>query len=972
MSLRTHLRPPALAAIAALALLFLPAPQASAQGNAVMELYNKGVQLMVEEKWADAGATFEGIIKDYGVGTPFDIYGPAFGLIHYHLGLCHLQLKKYKEAGKQFEESYRKYPNAIPDNKPDTPQTRNHYHLVSLYQWGRSEQGAEEYEGAVKLYNKFISEQPDPSTYSAAELYTNLGVCHAKLGKVPEATGYLQQVYDNYARLNPREEYFLHRAFYDLCDQWVEKQMTSAALDFMDKNDGLLRFSAYDSFRYGFTNRFLKLAQESSGGEAALDALALRFFTLTPRTADAISELEDRKVFALSDEQKASIQTEIDRLRATLTGGTAVDISGMRLLAYIYEKNGSFRAAYAVYDDISRRFPAAIDSEKKPLLPDFLYNATRTAFSFGDLISAQHHGMIFLKKFPGHPLEPEVQSMLMDQLFRRGDYLRCIEIAEEIKDKLPPNSPQHDLCLFCLGGSYYYDGQYEAADPVLNEHHEMYKESAYLEEASYYHGANKVKLLEWDKAAPLLDAWLEKYPESGLRSFALLDRANCHFAVGEGAETKAKIDEIEQKYPDAIIYDRALHLRGNVLQDEAEYAAAAEAYLAAKAKAEELGNLQVSADALAELVAVSNALEDWEKAAAYYDEFQATFPENYMEPLVVARGLDALKQEEIGRGQEGLDRMEEIIDRLGRQENADLEKAISKYASVSVELNGAEQTIAKFKEMGRKPFQPEALKAWLLVLRIDVIQEEMEGVTAEAEINTAFTELQSFDKKVLAPYVLARIGNYLLAGGKVAQAVPWYQEILSRPGIDSHDHAKSALAVIFFQEPGDANKQTALEYTDWVIANSGDSTLQGKAAFERAAYFSRKEDWPKAEEFWYAYVDNKSWREGSPEAWFSLGTARDKQGKVKEALNAYLQNYTVHMTHFDYSVPAMARAAEIQKSQGNGKAAYDLARTGGARFKTVLSDSDLADLRPYYNKLRTIYEEFVNEYYEEGQVRPFE
>ena len=64
--------------------------------------------------------------------------------------------------------------------------------------------------------------------------------------------------------------------------------------------------------------------------------------------------------------------------------------------------------------------------------------------------------MNFLNKYPGHELEPEVQSMLMEQLFRR-DYTRCIEIAVNILPKLPDNSPQQDLCLFCLGGSYYYD-----------------------------------------------------------------------------------------------------------------------------------------------------------------------------------------------------------------------------------------------------------------------------------------------------------------------------------------------------------------------------------------------------------------------------------------------------------------------------------------------------------------------------------
>ena len=970
-----HQTPRPFAALLAIATAALFAIGSASAQNPVDDNYRKAVQLMEEAKWADAASILQGVVRDYSEDA-FNIYGPAFGLIPYHLGLCYLQLKKFKEAATQFKASYTRFPNKIPAEKADTiPPSRNHYHLMSLFQWGVAEQGAEEYEGAIKLYNKFLSERPEKGTYSPAELLTNLGVCHARLGKIPEATDYLQRVYNAYTKLNTREAYFLHKAYCDLCDQWIEKTKPAEALAFMDKNDGYLRFSPYDSFKYGFNGRFLQLAQESAGGESNMDALALRFFTLTPRTEDAIAELEDRKSFYTNVDARAKVQAEIDRLQGTINGGTAIDIAGMRLLAYIYEKNGSFRAAYAVYDDMSRRYPTAksvqkIDGKevKKDIHPELVYNATRTAFSFGDLLSAQHHGMIFLKKYPGHELEPEVQSMLMEQLFRRGDYKRCIEIASEILPKLNKGTPQHDLCLFVLGGSNYYEGKYEDADVRLGEHNADYPKSPFVEESSYYHGGNKVKLLEWEKASPLLDAWLGKYPDSGLRPFAILDRATCHFAMDELDPCLAKLDEIEQRFSESAVYDRSLNLRGDVLQAKKEWAAAEVSYKKGKALAEQNGNVGVAAEALSQLVPVAIAQENYLGAAGYYDEFIAGHPESYLEPLVVATALDALKEESVGRGQEGLDKLEDMIDRLGQQQNADLEKAMAKYSEVAVELNGAEPTIDKLKLMARKGFQPDAVKAWLLVTRIGVIEEEMEkGAKANAEIAAAFEELQRFDKKALAPYVIARIGDFLRLGGQSAESVPWFEEILTRPGIDAKDYAYNALAKIYFNGADKSRVAKGLEYVDWVIKNSGNNKLKQESAYERAKHYTRSADWGKAETNWFDYLSNKSWRANSPEAWFKLAQARDKQGKVEDALRAYTQSVNKYAQYIEYAIPALRRSIEIQKARGQIENAWSMARVGLIKFQKYYTDPRVSsDIQ----KIKAIYLEYADDYLEEGQQEP--
>ena len=170
--------------------------------NPVDDNYRKAVSLMEEAKWVEASSVLTSVISDHSQDA-MKYYGPAFGLLHYHLGLCQMSQKKYQEAAKQFEITWKQFPNKVADGIPNT---RNHYHKQALYRWGTAEQGAEEYKGALKIYDQFISSKPEKGTYNGAELYINMGVCNARLGNVAEATEKIQMVYDNHGRLRDRDK----------------------------------------------------------------------------------------------------------------------------------------------------------------------------------------------------------------------------------------------------------------------------------------------------------------------------------------------------------------------------------------------------------------------------------------------------------------------------------------------------------------------------------------------------------------------------------------------------------------------------------------------------------------------------------------------------------------------------------------------------------------------------------------------
>ena len=99
--------------------------------NPVDDNYRKAVTLMEEAKWTEASSVLTSVISDHSQDA-MKYYGPAFGLLHYHLGLCQMSLKKYKEAAGQFEITYKQFPNKVAEGIPNT---RNHYHKVALYRW---------------------------------------------------------------------------------------------------------------------------------------------------------------------------------------------------------------------------------------------------------------------------------------------------------------------------------------------------------------------------------------------------------------------------------------------------------------------------------------------------------------------------------------------------------------------------------------------------------------------------------------------------------------------------------------------------------------------------------------------------------------------------------------------------------------------------------------------------------------------
>ena len=295
--------------------LLIGAPLAQAQeegGGDIGTLYNKSVQQMNAQNWEEALKITDKIIADFGEFA-YEDYGAMFGGIHYNRGIALVRLKEYGEAAKAFQISHEQFPNKKPEDKKSAPDSINPYEKTAVFQWALCLQLEQQYEEAIKLYEKFLALNPPREELQAGAYFVNLGICQANVGRLDEATASIERVFDNQVAYGVPVSSLL-QGFVQLGGAWVRIAATNpevrdSAHAFMDKYMVRLRMDPFDMLKYN--TLVVKLAQEAV--EAKEFGLAIRFYSLFAGTSDAISDLYIRSVDYGG--VTAKLQEEIDRLQ---------------------------------------------------------------------------------------------------------------------------------------------------------------------------------------------------------------------------------------------------------------------------------------------------------------------------------------------------------------------------------------------------------------------------------------------------------------------------------------------------------------------------------------------------------------------------------------------------------------------------------------------------------------------------------
>ncbi|MEM7145175.1 MAG: tetratricopeptide repeat protein [Verrucomicrobiota bacterium] len=901
-------------AAVSLAMLFVPEP-VRAQ-DSIEVLYNKSISAMNEGNWEEGLKLADSIIAEYGEFALPD-YGPMFGGIYYNKGFCEMKLKDYASAAESFRKCHEEFYNLRPDDpRGDVRESINPYEKRSVFQWALCEQLAQNYEKALELYEKFEQLKPEPDEMEPGAYFINLAICQSNVGQMEEAKLSLKRVFDNQVAYKVKTPSLI-QGFFHLGMAWVKKapedpEVMVVANEFLDEYIGRLRMRPWEMQRYN--PLVVQLAQQA--GQAKQFAFALRVYSLYAGLEDAKADLMDRAADYGGVTEK--LQVEIDKIDAELAKGDPLDLNVLRGIAACYDGVGDLEAYYVLYQDIERRFQ---DSSDRPAI---LFGATRGAAGTGDVEGTQRFGLEFIENFPTHELYDQVSSLMIGTLFQEREYETCIEIALDVRDTLDEGSKARDIIEFILGGSYYYLTQYEDAQPVLEGHVETYPNSPYVVNSRYFLPSNLMKMDQYDKAAVLFDSYITDFPESPLLDVALFERALCEYILQDENFDRALelIERLENEFPASSVLDSALVLKGDILVTQEDYAGAEEAYGKARGTAEALGNPDEASNALGKLVDVLVKQEKWDAAAGAYDEFFAQYPESEHRIKVAVTGMDALIQ--LDRTVEGLDRLEDIIVEVSKEEDSEgLEAAINSYVTISKDEIGVDATIQKLDNYDGLD-ESKALLAWVLISKIELLEGLTEGMEEgdpelakrQAAIDESFAMLREYDRAELSSYILLALGRYIATTDNPFLAVDWFEEILNRPTSDIHPFALVELAKIEAGSKDAAELARAEERFRKVIDVFQTPELQREALLGLMDLYFNKEDWEKLYDTATKFLDNRNNRTGRPKANFMIARAYEGKGETGRAQQAYLNVYVLFKAYLDWGPRAMLRNANIEWGKG--------------------------------------------------------
>lgn len=470
----------------------------------------------------------------------------------------------------------------------------------------------------------------------------------------------------------------------------------------------------------------------------------------------------------------------------------------LRLEAASHEKQGDYEAAQKVYASLVKEYPRSKERYQN------LHEAARISILVEDYGSAQEYSEKFMKEFPGHRLENNVATFMLQSLFTAREYQTVLEVCEKVRKKYQAGDPARELADHLYGAALYFLGNHEAAAEPLDMFAEKYPDSDNSEAAHYYRASNYVILGKFPKAAGLLDVYLKEFPQSKLLDLALFDRSNCHYNQEEYDGCIASIDRLKAERKDSVVLDRALNLAGDAYDAKAgletededknkELTGKALEYFSAAIDEGKKRNRKASAaEALARSADLSIRLEKWDDAVKYYDDFfpdyEGTLP---WEPQISVFTMEALEKR--GRAEDGLKQLEKMINFMGNQEAYEqntelLRQAIGSYSEASVRTRGAEKTAEILGSFPGVNTKNQTLLAWLNIQKIIVLQGMRNSVKrgspeyekTQERIAKVFEELMSYETRNLSEFVLLQIGRYLRAAGNPSQAKPYFEELRIR------------------------------------------------------------------------------------------------------------------------------------------------------------------------------------------------
>jgi tetratricopeptide (TPR) repeat protein len=424
-----------------------------------------------------------------------------------------------------------------------------------------------------------------------------------------------------------------------------------------------------------------------------------------------------------------------------------------------------------------------------------------------------------------------------------------------------------------------------------------------------------------------------------------------------------KLARLEAEFPASEVIDMAYNLKGNVLQNQNKDEEAEQYYLKALELAERRENRIVAGEALNYLVAMLGEKPKKEsdpnrmkEAIPHADKFWKEYPDSPYKAQVAVGQMHAMQS--VGRGEEALDRLRDVIADLATQPGAvGMEEAIGSYTEAYLESHSPEELKEHYYNFPKIRATDKAARALLRIAIIGVYEDQLkqaktdqEKIDAEAGIKVIFRDLKNdFDLKDLSNYILVRVGDFIRQTNSPQEALPYYNEALAREDKSYRFPALFGRAAVRAKGTA-ADKKEAVADFERVLKDSQDRDDKDRALFGLIEAQMDLGEHEKAKENARKYLDRENgYSTKRPEVSMILGEAYNKLGMIDDALSTFINTANSYPGALRISAPATKRAMEIfwarNKIAANGvpdrQGAYNLGRFYIDRTRRIVTGDDV-------------------------------
>lgn len=904
------------------------------------ELMSDSIGLMEESKWSEALVKVRKVIDTNKDGA--SSLGPKFGVAYYYQGLCQLKLAQqgrkesraeeanalYLEAISSFQQCY-----AIKNTEEQTLKgSSNNYRIKALKLKGSAEQALDKFDEAIKSYNKFLLERNNiRDTFDVAYFNINLAICYWNTGKAANDEKaeqlYLRAIKATYQSATTRSKLTGLRA---MLENYSTREKLVTVEDFMSANGEHFRVSreeAVDALPYvsALTLKAsqLNLTETVKALSNAIPSEEIK--VLSDYSADDFKKLVELKEGVELDAWKAG--DEGDGVEAAIVQAEQLAVCARAIL---FETQKNYEGALAGYE-VLLEYGNLIKGTKA----DYLYNAARVALAASNVEKSFKYGSVYVENFPEHKHYLELQKLLMVTYYFTGEFRRCQLIGEKGAMLLSPISVELDWYTFTLGGAYYYERNFVAAEKLLLLHSKEFPQSEYRDVSSYLYASTLGKLQHWGDSIDLLDKYIgSNLEDKTYLPFAKYDKAYALYSIQKYSEALVELAPFQTSFQESVIKPEAHILLGNIYSVERNRTRAETEYRTAIVAAKKVDNQHAKEEAYYLVISLlgqrtwdglanPQLLDTVPQLEAFLKE-----PDAHKSPYftqIITASFTALERAK--RKDEAYDKLEEAIFKYNLQPNtAGTDAAIKTYTIAKRKEDVSDEDViaglSESKYILNTPYHAGLLTA----IELDVLElsQKLSPNEARAEkIGELYLNLHvEHDIQLLDNFVLIKIAEFMKTNGGIesdTNAKSYYQAVLDSGSKIKQPQAFVGLATELAKSDNLEDREDAAKQFQSII-NDPFTRAAPKAAahYQLIEILYDQKNYAELTKQIRAYLKYPSAaKDDIRRVEMLLAISYDKQDLKDKAIGAYNAVWVNSFENLDQSAPAIDRITDLIWERNN-------------------------------------------------------